>query len=114
MFEQAEKISRRNGYEFLVVTDTMIRVEPKLSNIKLLNKYARTLINIEEQHICRRYFLDRRAITLGEAAEDLEKSGISKNQLFSLLFRGYLITDMTKKISDNALLNLSEGFLCLG
>lgn len=104
LFDQAEKVCRKNDYEFIVVTDKMIRIEPQLSNIKLLFKYSRVVINKDEHHICSQYFTNKNSVTLGKAAIDLEKLGINKNQLFALLFKGYIGTNFMKQISDESTL----------
>ena len=104
LFDQAEKVCRKNDYEFVVVTDKMIRIEPQLSNIKLLFKYSRVVINKAEHHICSQYFINKNSVTLGKAAIDLEKLGINKNQLFALLFKGYIGTNFMKQISDESTL----------
>src|ERR1700759_431623 len=41
------------GYEFKIVTDTHIRTQPRLYNIKLLWKYARTIIYPQQQIYCK-------------------------------------------------------------
>lgn len=56
-----------NGYEFIVVTNTMIRLQPRLDNIKLLTKYQRTPIDDPQYQIaCYELFANRHEISLGE------------------------------------------------
>ena len=45
LFNIVGAICARDDYEFIVVTDKMIRVQPRLDNIKLLTRYQRTPIH---------------------------------------------------------------------
>ncbi len=102
MFEQVAKICEKNEYEFIVVTDEMIRVEPKLCNIKLLHKYARTGISPIEKEVVIRYFSEVVSVTLERATEELKEKGISKNQLYAMMFQGVLRFDLFSAISEEA------------
>lgn len=104
LFEQVAKVCKRNGYEFIVVTDKMIRIEPKLRNIKLLYKYARTGLTKQEERICCQYFSEHGSVKLGKAFSELIEKGISKNQLFAMIFRGHLEVNLLEELSDNSLL----------
>src|SRR5919206_3283789 len=41
LFRIVSQICRQEGYDFVVVTDHMIRVQPRLQNIKILYRYAK-------------------------------------------------------------------------
>jgi len=47
LFRAASSICEEEGYQFLVVTDEIIRVQPRLENVKLLWKYARTPVLVK-------------------------------------------------------------------
>jgi len=60
LFRAASSICEEEGYQFLVVTDEIIRVQPRLENVKLLWKYARTPVFPQHQVICSQFFQSRK------------------------------------------------------
>jgi hypothetical protein len=98
----------QQGWDFLVVTDLMIRQQPKLQNIKLLFKYSRTNITQQNYWDCYNYFSQKQAITLQQAEQDLKGKGISKNQLYKLLYWGFLETDLSQTLSEESLIKLPQ------
>jgi hypothetical protein len=93
--------------EFMVVTDVMIRQQPKLDNIKLLYKYARTPLTIQNYLEFQKYFISVSSIPLNEACLDLKKLGIEKSILFKLLYFGLIEIDLMQPITANSLIKLS-------
>lgn len=108
LFKHISALCQQQGMEFVVVTDTMIRIQPKLNNIKLLHKYARCPLSIELLLECQRYFLKRKATPIKQACLELEPTGISLNHLFCLLYFGFLSTDLMQPINTNSLIQLSQ------
>lgn len=99
---------REKGWEFLVVTDSMIRQQPKLNNIKLLYKYARTPLSQQNSWDCQQYFRQQQPITLQKAEQDLTDKGITKNKLYKLLYCGCLETDLRQCLGGESLIYLSQ------
>ena len=99
---------RDMGMEFVVVTDVMIRKQPQLDNIKLLYKYARNPLNLQQIIECQRYFTHREPTPLKVVSLELEPKGISLNILFKLLYVGVLSTDLMQPINMGSLIQLSE------
>lgn len=101
---------QEKGLEFIVVTDVMIRIQPLLNNIKLLYKYARTPLNFNDSLECQHYFTNKNSMPLFQAGQDLKAKGISKRQLYKLIYFGVLITDLMEPISSESLIELSQSY----
>lgn len=96
------------GMEFVVVTDSMIRQQPKLNNIKLLYKYARNPLSLQQIIECKRYFTLKEPTSLKIVSLELKPKEISLNLLFKLLYIGILSTDLTQPIGADSLIQLSH------
>jgi len=99
-------IYRQEGYEFSVVTDTEIRTQPRLNNIKLLWRYARTPLTLQCLFLCQDLIRRRRPASLREAVEFFECNHISsaKEVVFALMFRGVLAFDFMQAINADSIL----------
>ncbi len=108
LFQCIDLICQSHKWEFLVITDEMIRKEPLLSNIKLLYRYA--LVNLTPQATitCHEYFQNQSLISLQKAEENLSKKGIFRDSLFKLIFTGFLSTDLTIPIGNDSLISLTK------
>jgi TnsA endonuclease N terminal len=87
------------GYEYLVVTDREIRIQPRLNNIKLIYKYARTGITTAHQICLHKMFAGKKTlslqeIVLGFAGKD---SGIA--EVYTLIYKGVLTVDLSQPLS---------------
>lgn len=93
--------------EFEVVTDRTIRVQPRLDNVKLLHRYART--EIDDGHIlhCMRFFGDKPEASLGEFESWLSGHGVGKNILYGLLYRKIVAIDISKPIAMDSLVRFT-------
>ena len=107
-FRHISVLCQQKGMEFVVVTDTMIRIQPKLNNIKLLYKYARSKLSIQHLIECQRYFQGRIPTPLTEVCLDLTDKEISLNHLYCLLYFGFLSTDLMQPINANSLIKISQ------
>lgn len=100
LFREIKWQCRQNGQEFVVATDEMIRVEPKLRNIKLLYRYARILVLVHHQVLCQRFFRNRGEATIRALYEFFSSEGIEHGLqvIYSLLYWGYLEIDLMQMI----------------
>jgi len=101
------RICRARGYEFKIVTDDEIRNQPLLDNIKLLWKYARTLIHPQHQIYCREVFAGRQWLGLGELIHAFESKGIGRQVIFSMLYHKILVADLTQPVNANTSVRLT-------
>jgi len=85
------------------VTEDQIRVEPILSNIKFLYRYARK--QMKQDHF--RQIMDLFATsngkkTLNEAEDVLSPAGLNKGDIFHLIYHGYLSTELKKPLAADS------------
>jgi hypothetical protein len=100
LFRIASAICARDNYEFVVVTDTMIRVQPRLDNIKLLTRYQRIPIHDPQyQIICYELFSKCSEVRFSEVVQFFASRNIGKQVVFSLLYWGILTVDLTQPIT---------------
>lgn len=107
LFQCIDPIIQEKGWEFLVITDEMIRQGSLLNNIKLLYRYALVPLNLQILMTAHQYFLNKPPIALKTAEEDLKSKGIFREVLLKLLFVGFLDTNLRLTIGDNSKIGLS-------
>lgn len=108
LFQCISYICQCKGWDFLVITDEMIRKEPILSNIKLLYRYALIPLNPQVTITCHQYFKNQLNVTLKTAENDLSSKGIFRETLLKLVFVGFLTFDLMTPIGSDSLISLSE------
>lgn len=113
LFRCIAPLCQERGWEFSVVTDTMIRVQPLLDNLKLLYKYAREPLTYKNYLDCHQYFREGIAISLQKAQQDLTSKQISRPTLMKLIFCGVLETDLMKPIGSESLITRTKVQLSL-
>lgn len=101
------KVLQKEGYEYMVVTDQKIRIQPKLDNVKLLHKYARISISINNQIDIHNYFSKRNESTLREIETFFISKGVETQILYALIYWGILSTDLSKPINSSSVVTLS-------
>lgn len=98
----------QKGYEYLVITDSTIRLQPKLSNIKLLWRYAQMPITTKHQVLTQELFSNSSRILFSNFCSFLYHAKEQKELVYALLFHGYLVTDIEKPITANSVLSLGD------
>lgn len=101
-------VCRAKGYEFLVVTDTMVRAQPCLNNVKLLWRYARTPLTPQHQILCHNFMLRCTQANFTEVIQFFELNCIAKDVVYALMYRGALAFDITQPINSEIILFLPE------
>lgn len=102
LFRIMDEICHDHGYEFCVVTEYTIRVQPRLSNVKLLYRYARTPIGFDAQTEIIDFIRRRGGAKILEIRQFLGRKQVSVAVLFSLLFRGALKLELNRPIDNEA------------
>ena len=104
LFRAASSICEEEGYEFLVLTDEVIRMQPRLENVKLLWKYARTPVLPQHQIICSQFFQSRNdeLVTLGDLVQLFTRKHLPKQTLYCLLFWGALDFDLMQPLDQDS------------
>jgi TnsA endonuclease N terminal len=108
LFNKVAPIISELGWEFCVITDKMIRIQPFLNNIKILYKYSRVQYSVQNLIRCKDYLQNFSPVTIKEATQSLHKDGISKQILFSLIYSGFLETELILPISDTSEIRITE------
>jgi len=108
LFRKIAPICTANNQEFVVVTEQMIRVQPRLNNIKLLYRYARVPLSLSNYLDCLQYFHSTEPIRLLNAERDLKVRGINRSLLLRLLWCGFLVTDLMQPLNAESLIQLSK------
>jgi TnsA endonuclease N terminal len=106
LFRIASEICARNGYEFVVVTDETIRVQPRLNNVKVLWRYSRTQIRPQHQITCQELLTIKSEVALGKIIELLGNGGAGTRVAYALLYWGVLSVDLMKPINKDSLVCL--------
>lgn len=109
LWRQIAPIAIANNMEFVVVTEKIIRVQPRLDNIKLLYKYAKVPLSFSNYLDCLEYFQNTKLISLLNAEQHLRGKGIPRSLLLRLLWSGVLVTDLMKPINSESLIQLFKG-----
>src|SRR5258708_5730955 len=104
LFRAASSVCEQEGYEFLVLTDEIIRKQPRLENVKSLWKYARTPVLPQHQIICSQFFLSRKdePVTLGDLIQLFTGKQLPTQTLYSLLFWGALDFDLMQALDRDS------------
>lgn len=101
LFQSVAPLIKAQGREFLVITDKQVRVQPRLDNIKLLWRYARTPITPQHHIACARMLFRRKQVSLAEAVSFLESCGFTRDVVYALVFHGVLATDIMQPINSS-------------
>jgi hypothetical protein len=108
-YEAASQACAREGCEFIVATDTMIRIQPRLDNIKLLLKYQRIPIYPQHQIFCHEFFGGRREASLGQVMEFFAAQGVEKQVVYSLIRWGILSVDLMVPVDADSVATMAGG-----
>lgn len=106
LHRSAASACRQQGYEFMVVTDAMIRVQPRLNNLKLLYRYARTPLLPRYQILCHSLMQGRQQASFGEVASFFESKRLTKQVVYALIYWGVMTIDLMKPIDFDAVVCL--------
>lgn len=98
----------KEGYEYLVITDSTIRLQPKLFNIKLLWRYARMPITTKHKVLIYELFSSSSNLLFSEVCSFLSQCKEQKELVYALLFHGYLLTDIENQIIADSLISRGD------
>lgn len=106
LFRSIAPVIREQGREFLVVTDRIIRAQPRLENIKLLWRYARVPIIPRHHLYCQHLLGDGRQVSLAEMFDFFRSKRVPLETAYALLYRGVIGTDITRPVSHSSMVFL--------
>lgn len=100
--------SLQPGYELRVVTESYVRRQPYLNNIKMLWRYARTPVSDPAyQLFCLDFFGGVTSARLGDLIDFFRERSLTEREVFSLIFHGLLCADLTTPLTRITTVNLS-------
>jgi hypothetical protein len=102
----AAQLCEREGYEFVVATEAMIREQPRLDNVKLLIRYQRAPTSAQHQIMCHDLFNAQPEASLGEVFDFFVGRNVDKQTVYALLRWGVLDIDLSRPIASNSLVRL--------
>jgi TnsA endonuclease N terminal len=96
-------VIQKLGYEFLVATEEMIRVEPLLENIKILWGYSRIPFFSRHQVLCRKFLRENDGASIADLACALFDKGVTLPVIYSLVYRGALSVDLNLPLDPSSI-----------
>jgi hypothetical protein len=105
LFRIAERACREEGYEFVIVTEETIRLQPRLYNLKLFWRYASTPIGSPRYlHYCRELFGEKPEARLAEVVRFFEAKNATMREVYALLYWGFLATDLMQPVCARSII----------
>lgn len=108
LFRAVAPLCRQAGYRFVVVTDEMIRVPPRLENIKLLWRYARTPLTLQHYIICQQLMCHSPHASFGDLIRDFAARGIALPAVYALLYRGVLTINLMQTLDSDTVVTFRD------
>lgn len=105
------KICRQNGYILQIISEEAIRLQPRLSNAKVIYKYATK--SIEDPLLillCYRLFENRKSLSLAEVDSFFRANSAAKREIFRLIYHGILSVDISQTFSDATIVTFPNNF----
>lgn len=102
LFRIITPICNSAGYDFLVLTELEIRIEPFLSNIKRQLYYSRTPIHPQHYLLCDEFFRTNGQSTLGHLVDFFAAQNCDRSIVFALMHRGVISTDHSVPLTMNS------------
>lgn len=104
------KLLAEEGYEYLIITDLDIRLQPRLSNIKFLWRYSRIPISTAHQILVQRIFAKSSNISFSKLSSIFSQSKQQREIIFTLIFHQYLLIDIDKPITPDSVISIGNIF----
>jgi hypothetical protein len=102
-------LSRVEGYDLTILTESEVRQQPFLNNVKGLWRYARVPVEAPQyQLLCHDFFKSRGCAPLGELTEFFTRRHLSAAHVFALIFHGMLFVDMTSPLTRRSSVSYTD------
>jgi len=99
-FKAVKQILKEDGYNFSVVTEKFIRKEPRLSNVKFLQRYCRVGISQEVVQATENFFAQAaEPVLLDDAITITASLGVLTAEFYAMMYRGIIGFDVDTKIT---------------
>lgn len=108
LFRIIRTICAEQNREFSVVTETMIRVQPRLSNIKMLYRYAKVPLEPQDVVCCQEFLALHPKARLSDLSRHLTSRNIAGQVLYALIYHGLLKVDFSQLINSDSLVSFYD------
>lgn len=110
LFRIIAQICLQEGYEFVVVTDTMIRAQPRLGNIKMMYRYAKVPLYPQHQIFAKELLGAELDTCINSLALFLKKKGCEDavSVVYAMCYRGMLKSAPTESIGPDTVITLPD------
>lgn len=106
-FKILSNLCRQKEYILEVIPEEEIRRQPRLSNAKIIIKYAtKSLQEPAPRLLCYSFFKDKPFAKLKELELFFNQNSASKRDIFRLIYHGVLSIDINQSIRPDSLINL--------
>jgi hypothetical protein len=92
---------RSRGYDFLLLGEETVREQPRLDNIKLLWRYARTPILPQHRILCADFMRRGLTPTLGEVTRFFQSKNVGREVVYALMYQGALSFELSWPITPD-------------
>lgn len=100
LYEAVRPVFFERGWDFRVITEENIRLEPRLYNAKLLCRYANYQVNPNHYAACMSIIRVKNAISLKELSFNLAQYDMPPFIIYNLLLRDELTFNKLEKLSS--------------
>lgn len=110
LFGIISQICRQEGYVFIVVTEKMIRVQPRLNNIKILYRCAKVPLLTKYQLEYYAFLKEQSGISIKALANFLGARNIEDplSVVYALMYWGFLEFDLASPITLTSVVSLPK------
>lgn len=109
LFKLVAPVIEAEGFEYRVVTDTMIRNEPQLSNIKYLRIHGRTVPTVSDQLIAHSHLTQHPTPTVHSLMEEFAGRSLPRQTVYTLIYWGVIAVDLGQPLTPLSSLFLPKG-----
>ena len=99
------------GYEFVLATDSFIRMQPRLDNIKLLWRYSRIPLTPQHFIYCSELMRGRTRVRIADAFMFFEAKGAAWATVYTLLWWGALSVNRAQPLCNETFVYLANTLL---
>lgn len=113
LFSLVRPICERASYVFGLALDRDIRREPRLRNVKVLLRYARTHVSLQHRLACSDFFNKKSQshATVRELVDFCCPRDVSPSKIYALICRGMLAVNIHETLGPNSLVWLAGHIL---
>jgi hypothetical protein len=95
------------GYDFQIYTEVYIRSQPRLDNLKYLNRFSKVKVSLKcESEIISYLREHNEVVRISELVNLLNSLGVSVAELYRMITNGTIFIEISSPINDQALVRI--------